>query len=159
MQEKLIKLLKKDARLSNEELAVMLGVSPKDVSDEIEELEKSGTIRGYTAILDENQLHDNSVTAIIEVKVVPEAKHGYKSVAKIIAKFPEVESVYLMSGDYDLAVTVRGADLKQVALFVSMQLSTIRGVESTATHFVIGYYKNFGEEFDFDNDERGMVSP
>ena len=160
MQDKLLKLLRKNARLSNEELATMLGVSTKEIANEIDNLEKNGTIRKYTTIVDEDKLGKNVVTARIEVKATPEAKHGYKNIAKSIAKFPEVETVYLMSGDHDLGVTVKCSDIKEIGQFVAEQLSAIDGVLSISTHFVIGRYKELGEEIDVDDeDEREWVSP
>jgi len=111
-------------------------------------------------IIDEKKLDDNSVTAIIEVKVSPAAMFGYKNIAKTIAKYPEAESVYLMSGDYDLAVIVNCTNIKEVGRFVAERLSPIGGILNIATHFIIGRYKQSGEEFHVDDDdERGFVSP
>ncbi|MCL1903452.1 MAG: Lrp/AsnC family transcriptional regulator [Oscillospiraceae bacterium] len=159
MQNKLIKLLRKDARLTNEELGIMLGISAKEIADEIEQLENNGIIKGYTAILDESKLEDTGVTAVIEVKVMPSVKYGYKSVAKIIARFPEVESVRLIAGDYDFSVTVKCPDLNSVGMFVADKISPIEGIVSISTHFIMGRYKELGREFDLDNDIRGVVSP
>ena len=102
---------------------------------------------------------DNSVTAIIQVKATPMAVHGYNSIAKTIAQFEEVKSVYLMSsGNYDLSLMVNCADLKRVGLFVAEKLSTIEGVLSTATHFIMGCYKEAGVPVDDDMDDRGLYT-
>ena len=152
----LIKLLKQNARFSNEQLAAMLGTTPKDVAAQIEQLEKDGIIKGYSVILDEKDM----VIANIELKVTPQRDCGFDELAKTVMMYDEVDSVSLMSGSYDLAVTVTGRNLKEIALFVAQRLSTIEGVLSTTTHFVLKTYKEKGifiqEE---DIDERGFVAP
>ncbi|MCL2070649.1 MAG: Lrp/AsnC family transcriptional regulator [Oscillospiraceae bacterium] len=158
MQDKLLKLLKQNARLTNAELAAMLGVLESEVGDAVDKLEKSGVIQGYTAIINEDKVDGDSVTAIIEVKVTPNEKYGYKNIAKIIAKFPEVESVHLMSGGYDLSVIVKCDSLKKVGRLVDEQISTINGVLSIATHFIIGHYKEMGVDFAPEEDERGLYT-
>ena len=140
-KEKLVDLLRQDARLSNEQLAAMLDTSADDVAAMIAELEKSGMIIGYTAIINEEEFDRNSVCAFIEVRVSPEIQCGYDDVAAVIAQYDEVSSVYLMSGGYDLAVFVEGASLRKVARFVSECISTFEGVLSTATHFILKKYK------------------
>ena len=161
MQEKILGLLKDNARLSDEKLAVMLGISTQEVSDEIQKLEKSGIICGYGVFINEDKLNKESVTALIEIKVMPKAKLGYKDNARTIAQFSEVEAVYLMSGDYDLVLKVKCNSLKEVGRFVDEKLSSIDGILKISTHFIIGRYKESGEVFDFDysSDERGLVSP
>ena len=157
--EKLVKLLKQNARLTNEQLGVMLGITAGEVASQIEKLESDGIIYGYTAIIDEEKFKKDSVTALMEIKVTPKSKYGYSDVARTIARFSEVESVRLMSGDYDLAVIVKSTDIREIGKFVAERLSPIDGVLSISTHFVIGRYKELGEEFAPDNDERGLVSP
>jgi DNA-binding Lrp family transcriptional regulator len=159
-QEKLIKLLKQNARFTDAELSAMLSIPENQVAGEIEKLEANGVIRQYTAVINEDALEGGSVTAVVEVKVTPKAKFGYKSIAKTIAGLEQVESVYLMSGNYDFSITVKCDNLREVSYFVAEQLSPIDGILSTTTHFIIGYYKEFGVESDYDDrDERGFVSP
>ena len=146
----LIKLLNQNARFSNEELAAMLGTTPKDIADQIEQLEKNGVIKGYSVILDESLADKDMVMAIIELKVTPQRDCG----------FDEIDSISLMSGSYDLSVTVKGKNLQDIALFVAQRLSTIEGVLSTTTHFILKTYKEKGIFIeDEDKDERGFVAP
>ncbi len=156
----LIRLLKQDARLSNEQLASMLGITTKEVAEKIEKLEADGIIKGYSAIVNEELADKNSITAFIELKVTPQRDKGFDDIAKTIMMYDEVESVTLMSGGYDLAVTVTGTNFKDIALFVAQRLATIDGVLSTTTHFFLRRYKEKGifiqEE---DVDERGYVAP
>lgn len=158
--DSLIKLLKGNARLSNEQLAVMLGVTPEEVAARIADYEKRGVIKGYSVILNEELADKNAVTAFIEVKVTPKADFGFDELARTIMMYDEVDSVTLMSGSFDLAVTLSGTNYKEVALFVAKRLSSIDGVISTSTHFVLKQYKEQG--FFIENeaaDERGFVSP
>ena len=158
--DSLIKLLKGNARLSNEQLAVMLGVTPEEVAARIADYEKRGVIKGYSVILNEELADKNAVTAFIEVKVTPKADFGFDELARTIMLYDEVDSVTLMSGSFDLAVTLSGTNYKEIALFVAKRLSSIDGVISTSTHFVLKQYKEQG--FFIENeaaDERGFVSP
>ena len=158
--DSLIKLLKGNARLSNEQLAVMLGVTPEEVAARIADYEKRGVIKGYSVILNEELADKNAVTAFIEVKVTPKADFGFDELARTIMMYDEVDSVTLMTGSFDLAVTLSGTNYKEIALFVAKRLSSIDGVISTSTHFVLKQYKEQG--FFIENeaaDERGFVSP
>ena len=156
----LIKLLNQNARFSNEELAAMLGTTPKDIADQIEQLEKNGVIKGYSVILDESLADKDMVMAIIELKVTPQRDCGFDEIAKTIMMYDEVDSISLMSGSYDLSVTVKGKNLQDIALFVAQRLSTIEGVLSTTTHFILKTYKEKGMFIeDEDKDERGFVAP
>ncbi|MCH5349427.1 MAG: Lrp/AsnC family transcriptional regulator [Oscillospiraceae bacterium] len=156
----LIELLKQNARLSNKELAAMTGTSEAEVEKKIKELEHSGAIKGYSAVVSDEMADKDSVTAFIEVKVTPKADCGFDDIAKTIMMYDEVESLTLMSGAFDLAVTISGTNYKEVALFVAQRLSTIDGVISTATHFVLKRYKEKGFFIEGeDADERGFVSP
>ena len=139
--DSLIKLLKGNARLSNEQLAVMLGVTPEEVAARIADYEKRGVIKGYSVILNEELADKNAVTAFIEVKVTPKADFGFDELARTIMMYDEVDSVTLMSGSFDLAVTLSGTNYKEIALFVAKRLSSIDGVISTSTHFVLKQYK------------------
>ena len=156
----LLTLLRQNARFSNEQLATMLDTTPENIAAEIEKLENNGIIKGYSVIVDENKVNSNLASAVIELKVTPQRDCGFDDLAKTVMMYDEVESVSLMSGSYDLAVTVTGKDLKEIALFVARRLSTIEGVLSTTTHFILKTYKEKGifiqEE---DVDERGFVAP
>ena len=158
--KKLVELLRQNARLTNKELAVMLGKTPEEVEQEIMRLENDGMIIGYSAVINEEQVDKNSVTAFIEIKVTPQEGCGYNEIATMLAQYKEVDSVYLMSGSFDLSVTIRGTNLREVALFVSDKLAPIDGVISTTTHFILRRYKEKGIEFILnEEDERSMVSP
>ncbi len=156
----LIKLLKQNARLSCKELAAMTGSTEAEVEKQIKEYEHSGAIKGYSAILNEDIADKDGVTAFIEVKVTPKADCGFDDIAKTIMMYDEVESLTLMSGAFDLAVTISGTNYKEIALFVAQRLSTIDGVLSTSTHFFLKRYKEKGIFIDDEEtDERSFVSP
>ena len=156
----LLHLLKQNARLSNEERGAMLGITPAEVAAQIKKLEEDGIIKGYSVVLNDELANKDTVTAFIELKVTPKRDCGFEDLAKTVMMYDEVESVSLMSGAYDLAVTVTGSSLKVIALFVAQRLSTIDGVLSTATHFVLKRYKEKGIFIEQEPiDERGMVSP
>lgn len=153
---KLLTLLSENARLSNAQLAVMTGQSEEEVAAQIAQWERDGVIRGYHSVIDWDRTDRDYVIARIELRVSPRKDLGFEGIAETIMRFDEVESVYLMSGGYDLAVTVSGRSFKDVAMFVSKRLSTLDSVLSTATHFVLRKYKVdgailLGEE----KDERG----
>ncbi len=157
---KLVELLRKNSRLTNEELAVMLGKTPGEIEKEITDLENEGLVIGYSAVINEEEVDRNSVTAFIEIKVSPQAERGYDEIATMLAQYKEVDSVYLMSGSFDLSVTIRGTNLREVALFVSDKLAPIDGVLSTTTHFILRRFKEKGIEFPLiEDDERKMVGP
>jgi DNA-binding Lrp family transcriptional regulator len=156
MNTKLLKLLNRDSRTSVSDLAVMLGMTEEEVISQIKEMEAAGVIRGYKAVVDWERLDGAYVSAIIELKVTPKAGLGFEDVAAKVMKYPEVESVYLMSGVYDLNVVVKGKTFHEVAKFVAKELSTIESVTSTATHFVLRRYKEMDVELmGDDRDERG----
>ena len=157
----ILKLLKHNARLSADVLASMTGLSVPEVEQKIKSYEKKGIIMGYSVILNDELIEDDdNVTAYVEVKITPEKNAGYDAIAKTIAKYDEVESVTLMSGSYDLAVTISGSNVRKISMFISQRLSTIDGVLSTATHFILKRYKDKGICIDQDaTDERGFVAP
>ncbi|HBA84844.1 MAG TPA: AsnC family transcriptional regulator [Verrucomicrobia bacterium] len=158
--DELLSILKKNALEKPEDIARMLNLSIDDVKARIAEYEKQGVIRGYQAVVDEDQLELNRVTAVIEVKVTPEREGGFNRVASRISRFSEVQSVYLMSGAYDLLLFVAGNNLKDVALFVSEKLATIQGVISTSTHFMLKTYKQHGVLMETSHeDERLQITP
>ncbi len=153
MRNELLKLLSQNARYTVEQLAVMLAADTQTVAAEIDALEKAGVICGYKTVIDWEKVDATSVSAIIELNVVPKADLGFEEVAEKVASYPEVEAVYLMSGGYDLNVVVKGKNLQDIARFVARELATIDSVTSTATHFVMRRYKEmdvklFGEETD-----------
>ncbi len=159
MNVKLLKLLSKNARYTVEDLATMTGCSEEEIKKDLAELEKEGMIRGYKTVIDWERMDSAYVSAIIELKVTPKAGLGFEEVARRVMKYPEVESVYLMSGGYDLSVVVKGKTFQEVALFVAKELSTIDSVLSTSTHFVLRRYKELDVElFGEDGDDRGNFS-
>lgn len=142
--EKLLSLLKENARLSTSELAIMLNQSEDVIKAALEAYESQGVIKGYTTILNEAKLEEAPVHALIELKVMPKKEYGFQDIADRVMALSEVESVYLMAGDYDLAVFVKGKTMQEVAMFVAKRLSTLEGVLSTSTHFVLSKYKEDG---------------
>ena len=145
MKDKIIALLRSNARLAYADMATELGISENAAAAAVRELENEGVIRGYTAIVtDEAPGSESRVKALIEVKVTPSRDGGFDRVARRIAKFPEVTDLCLLSGGYDLQLTVEGNSLQQVANFVSAKLATIDGVISTATAFQLKKYKESG---------------
>lgn len=158
--DKLVNLLYDNSRLTTEQLAAMLDMTDREIADKIAELEESGVICGYKALIDWEKLGDEKVTALIEICVTPNKSEGFDGIAEEIVGFEEVESVYLMSGGYDFAVMLRGKTLREVALFVSKRLSNLKYVRSTATHFILRRYKDMGVILGSKdkNDDRGTVS-
>ena len=144
----LLKLLEKDCRATPDQLAAMMGVPTEQVRSEIAALEKDNVILGYNAMIDWDRTGEELVTAMIEVRVTPQRGDGFERIAERIYQFEEVESLYLMSGAYDFAVTITGRTLREVASFVSARLSTIEGVTGTATHFILKKYKEKGVTFE-----------
>ena len=146
MKIEVLKLLSKNAKYSEDDIATMLGISASEVTDYNKQLEKQGLIKGYKAVIDWEKLDGAYVSAIVEVNVVPKAGLGFEEVAEKIMKYKEVESVYLMSGNYDLNVIVKGKTLQDIARFVAKELATIDSVTSTTTHFVMRRYKEMDVE-------------
>ncbi|MBE6781537.1 MAG: Lrp/AsnC family transcriptional regulator [Ruminococcaceae bacterium] len=155
MNIKLLKLLEQNARYSVEQLASMLGSDEALVKKEIKEMEKAGLICGYKTVIDWEKLDSAAVSALIELKVSPQADYGFEEIAKRVMMYDEVESVYLMSGGYDLCVMVRAKTFQQVAMFVAKELSTIDAVVSTATHFILRRYKEQDVILVNNEDDRG----
>ena len=158
--DELLSLLRQNALESRDNIAKQLDMPVEDVHKRIAEYEKAGIIRGYQAIVNEDELDINRVRAVIEIKVTPEREGGFNRVAERITRFPNVDSLFLMSGAYDLLAIVKGDDLQEVAGFVSEKLATIEGVVSTATHFMLKTYKDQGVLMQGeDQPERLQVSP
>ena len=159
MKTKILKLIENNARISSEDIATVLGISPKEAEDAIREMETEGIIRGYKTIIDREKIDENAVSATIELKVVPKAERGFEEVAERIARYPEVESVSLMSGGCDLSVVVTGKTFRDVSNFVAKELATIDAVTATATQFIMKRYKDHGVLLtDEDIDDRDTVS-
>jgi len=142
--EQVLEIIDKNAKFTQEEIARQLGVPESRVKKAIEKLEKDRIILGYRANINWQRVRQHDVKALIEVKVIPERKVGFDSVAESIYRFPEVSSVFLLSGGYDLLVQVEGDNLREVAQFVSAKLATINGVQSTVSHFILKKYKEDG---------------
>ncbi len=158
MNTEILKLLEQDARLTPEQIAILLDCDVECVKKELADYEANGTILGYKAIIDWEKTEKESVTAMIDVKLTPQRDRGFDRVAEKIYNYPEVKAVYLMSGAYDLSVLIEGKTMKEVAFFVSQKLAPIEAVISTATHFVLHKYKDKGVLYDTsETDERGNI--
>jgi DNA-binding Lrp family transcriptional regulator len=140
-----LRLLEKNARARPEEIAAMLGVEEGEVKRRIQKYEKEGVILRYKTAIHWEKVGEDPVYAMIDVKVTPERGRGYDSVAERIMRFPEVLTLYLISGSYDLSVLVRGKSIKEVAAFVAEKLAPLERVQSTATHFLLKKYKEDGD--------------
>ena len=137
----LLSLLNENARLTNAQLAVMLGKTEEEVEKEIADYQQKGIIKGYKALINWEKVDHHKTTALIELKVQPKKESGFDEIAKKIMQFSKVESVYLMSGGFDLAVMVHGDSIQDSAMFVAKRLSPLDSVLSTATHFILTRYK------------------
>ena len=144
MREQILAIIEKNSRIDIKELAVILGEEEIDVANELKAMEEEGIICGYHTMIDWEKTSIEKVTALIEVRITPQRGKGYDNIAERIYKYPDVNSVYLISGGYDLLVTVDGKTLKSVSSFVNEKLATIEGVLSTATHFILKKYKDHG---------------
>ena len=160
MREELLAVIEKNSRIDLKELAVILGVQEMDVVNELEIMEKEGIICGYHTLVNWEKTSNEKVTALIEVRVTPQRGQGFDSVAERIYRYPEVRSVYLISGGFDLMVILEGKTLREVSSFVSDKLSTLDRVLSTSTHFILKKYKDHGTVFvQKTEDEREMITP
>ncbi|MDD6810440.1 MAG: Lrp/AsnC family transcriptional regulator [Lachnospiraceae bacterium] len=144
MRERLLSIIENNSRIDVKELAVIMGVEEIDVINELAALENEGIICGYHTMIDWEKTSIEKVTALIEVRVTPQRGQGFDNIAERIYKYPEVNSVYLISGGFDLLVTLEGKSIKDVSSFVSDKLSTLDSVLSTATHFILKKYKDHG---------------
>lgn len=156
---KLLELLSQDARISNSEIAAVLGISENEVKKQIALYEESGVIKGYKAIIDKNKANISTTSALIEITVQPKFANGFDELAEKISDFEEVESIFLMSGGFDFAVMVTDKSFEEVAMFVAHRLAPLDGVLSTATHFILKKYKEHGVQFTENcSDDRGNIS-
>ncbi len=142
--EKMLRLLEEDATLTPKELSVMLAKEEGDIKKMISELEAAGIILGRRTVIDWDKVDSERVTALIEVKVMPQRDDGFDKIAERISQNPEIKSLYLMSGGFDFTVMIEGRTMKEVAFFVARKLATIESVTATATHFVLKTYKDKG---------------
>lgn len=160
MREELLSIIEKNSRIDLKELAVILGAEEVDVMNELEAMEKEGIICGYHTLINWEKTSLEKVNALIEVRVTPQRGQGFDSIAERIYNYPEVHAVYLISGGYDLLVSLEGKSLKEISSFVSDKLSTLESVLSTATHFILKKYKDHGTILSKKNeDEREMITP
>ena len=160
MREELLAIIEKNSRIDLKELAVILGVEEIDVVNELAALEAEGIICGYHTLITWEKTSIDKVNALIEVRVTPQRGQGFDGIAERIYKYPEVRSVYLISGGYDLMVILEGKSLREVSNFVSDKLSTLDTVLSTATHFILKKYKDHGTVYTKKHvDEREMITP
>lgn len=160
MREQILSIIEKNSRIDLKELAIILGVEEIDVVNELQALQDEGIICGYHTMINWEKTNLDKVTALIEVRITPQRGQGYDHIAERIYKYPDVNSVYLISGGYDLMVTVDGKNLQTVASFVNNKLATIDGVLSTATHFILKKYKDHGTILSKNyEDTREMITP
>mgnify|MGYP000623976476 FL=1 len=157
MEEILNNLDKEKGNVSRAKIAQMLGMEEKEVADKIEKMEKENVIVGYKTIVNWDKTDKDVVVALIELRITPQRGEGFDKVAERIYKYPQVKSLYLMSGAYDLAVTIEGKSMKEVALFVAQKLAPMDSIISTATHFVLKKYKEEGIVFEDDEKDTRQV--
>ncbi len=157
--EKILELLEQNAKLTPEKIATLLGTNVETVKEKIEQYEKDKIIVSYKTVVDWQKTKRESVNALIELRVTPQRGEGFDKIAERIYNYPEVKSVYLMSGGFDITVMVEGDSMKSVALFVAQKLAPMDNVLSTATHFVLKKYKQEGVIFDEPSkDERSVIT-
>lgn len=160
LRKQILSYLEKNSKMDSKEIAILLGTEPDVVENEIRKMEEEKIICGYHTMIDWDKTSSEMVTALIEVRVTPQRGQGFDSIAERIYKYPEVRSVYLISGGYDLMVILEGKTLKEVSQFVTDKLSTLDSVLSTATYFILKKYKDHGTIFDQKiKDERMLVTP
>ncbi|MBQ9121566.1 MAG: Lrp/AsnC family transcriptional regulator [Clostridia bacterium] len=152
----MLRFLEKDGRLTPEELAVMCGKDVEEIKSSVNTFERDGVILGYQAIIDWDKTDKEYVNALIELKITPRRDKGFEAVAEKISNYPEVQSLYLMSGGFDLMLVIEGKTMKEVAYFVAEKLATLEDVIATSTHFVLRKYKDKGIVYGPEQkDERG----
>lgn len=156
--KQILQLLEENARLTTEQMAVMCNLDEEEIKDKIKQLEDEGVILGYKALIDWDKTDREYVSAVIELKVAPQRDRGFDRIAEKIYNYPEVQSVHLMSGGYDLMLIIEGKTMREVAYFVAYKLAPIEDVVSTATHFVLKKYKDKGIIYKMpEKDERECV--
>ncbi|HHV64174.1 MAG TPA: Lrp/AsnC family transcriptional regulator [Peptococcaceae bacterium] len=158
---RLLYVLSQDCRLTVEQLSIQTGLSCDYIEKKIQQWEKDKVIVKYSVLINHEKLEDDRVTALIDVKVLPQRGQGYDKIAQRFQKFPEIKSVYLMSGDFDLCLVVEGKNMHDIAQFVSDKLSPLDVIETTSTRFILRRYKDFGIEFHGEEErpQRLMITP
>lgn len=160
MRDELLSVIEKNSRMDLKELAIMLGAEEIEVANELAALEAEGIICGFHTLINWEKTSIEKVNALIEVRVTPQRGKGFDHIAERIYKYPEVKAVYLISGGYDLLVTLEEKSLKEISRFVSEKLSTLDSVISTATHFILKKYKDHGTILSkTDEDQREVITP
>lgn len=160
MREKILTFIEKNSRIDLKELAIVLGVDEVTVANELEAMEAEDIICGYHTLIDWDKTGIEKVTALIEVRVTPQRGMGFDKVAERIYNYPEVNSVYLISGSFDFMVTIEGRTLREVSQFVSDKLSPLESVLSTKTNFILKKYKDHGTVMaEQKKDERELMTP
>ena len=144
LRSKILEILENDARISPSDIAVMVGESEKKVNEEIHKMEQEGVILGYRTMVNPERAEEEKVSCLIEVSVQPERGHGFDKIAERIYRYPQVKSVYLVSGRYDLLVMVEGQNMRDIADFVIEKLSVLPNVRSQSSHFLLKKYKEMG---------------
>jgi DNA-binding Lrp family transcriptional regulator len=159
--EKILEILKEDSRISTKDIATMLGQSEEEIKAAIKDLEDRNVIVKYTTLINEEKLETNKVKAFIEAKVSPEREMGFDKIAERIYNFPQVSSLYLISGGFDFLIVVEGKSLQEVAMFVSERLSTLEYINSISTHFLLKKYKENGTILAGEKkaDDRILITP
>jgi len=156
----ILAILRENARTSTEDIARQTGADPKEVEAVIADLEAEGVICGYQAVVDYGELEDETVRALVELNVTLDRETSYRDIANRLAKFPEVTSLRLVSGDYDFDMSVEGDSMSEVSRFISEQVAPVPEITQTVTHYVMEAYKERGIEFgDGDDEDRLSVSP
>ncbi|TGE32067.1 Lrp/AsnC family transcriptional regulator [Desulfosporosinus sp. Sb-LF] len=158
---KLLKIISEDSRLTPEELSIQTGLKPKYIAKRIRDWEKEKVIVRYQPMINWDRTGEEKVTALIEVRVLPQRGYGFDKIAKRLQKFSEIKSLFLMSGGYDLSLLIEGKTMQDVALFVAEKLAPLEHIQSTATHFVLRRYKQDGVELlgEEETIQRLVVSP
>ena len=156
--EDILKILDKEKKgVQTSKIARMLGIDEEQVEEKIKELEKNNVITGYKTLINWDKTDSDVVSALIELRITPQRGEGFDKIAERIYKYPQVKSLYLMSGAYDLAVNIEGKSMREVALFVAQKLAPMDSVISTATHFVLKKYKEEGIVFEDDEKDTRQV--
>lgn len=156
--DKILKMLEDDATLTPEQISVMVDKEVGEIRDMVRQYEQDGIILGYKTIIDWDKTDREYVSALIELKVIPQRDRGFDNVAEKIYNYPEVQSVYLMSGSFDLAVFIEGKTMREVAYFVARKLAPLEYIQATATHFILRKYKDKGVVYGkVEIDERGNI--
>jgi len=159
MRKEILSTIEKNSKIDLKELAILLDKNEADIANEIADMEKEGIICGYHTLINWEKTSEEKITALIEVRVTPQRGQGFDNIAERIYNYPEVNSVYLISGGFDLLVTLEGKTLKEVSYFVSDKLSTLETVLSTSTHFILKKYKQDGTVMSSPRqDEREVIS-